>query len=120
MRKTAAAIAAHGSSGDTGASEPNSRFAPVSARRAQRIRQRGLVRPDRVGEVAIVDRVLGLHARADAETREPRDVGVRDQLRVLDRADGTGERERVERVGVGDVADRVDRAREPGAGRARS
>ena len=31
VRKTAAAIAAHGSSGDTGASEPNSRFAPESA-----------------------------------------------------------------------------------------
>ena len=90
VRKTAAAIAAHGSSGETGASEPKSRFAPGVGERAQRVRLRGLLGPDRVGDVAVVDRVLGLHARADAEAGESRDVGVRDELRVLDRADRAG------------------------------
>ncbi len=41
---------------------------------------------------------------------------MRDELRVLDRAPCPGHRERVEGVGVRDVADRVDRRREPAAG----
>ncbi len=86
---------------------------PGVGERTQRIRQRGLIRPDRVGQVAVVERVLGLHARGDAQPREARDVGVRDELRVLDASPRPGARERVERMGVRDVADRVDRARGP-------
>ena len=84
---------------------------------SQRVGQRRLLRPDRVGQVTVIDRVLGLHTRPDAETAESRDVRVRNQLRMLDRAHRAGGRIRVEGVGVGDVADRMDRARQPPAGR---
>ena len=60
--------------------------------------------------------MLGLHARRDAEPGEARDVGVRDELRMLDRAGRAGDREGVQRVGVRDIPDRVDRARQPRTG----
>ena len=60
----------------------------------------------------------GLHARDDVEPREPGDVGVAHQLRVLDRSCGSGCREAVERVGDGDVADRVHGGAQTAARRA--
>ena len=89
----------------------------MSASDRERIGLRRLARPDRVGHVAVVDRMLGLHARADPEPAESRDVGVRDELRVLDRAPRAGRGEGVERVRVRDVADGVDGARQARARR---
>jgi hypothetical protein len=46
---------------------------------------RRLRRPQHVGGVPVVQRVLRLHARGDAQACEPREVAVPDELSVLDR-----------------------------------
>ena len=62
-----------------------------------------------VGDVAVIDRVRGLHARGDPEAREAVQVCVGHELRVLDRADRARPRECVQGVRVGDIADRMHR-----------
>ena len=86
VRKVAAARAAHGSSGETGASEPKRRFAPAPARE-----------PRGYGSAVCSAQIESVRSRSSsacsgctlAATPEPgeaRDVGVRDELGVLDRA----------------------------------
>ena len=83
---TAAAIAIQGSSGATGASEPKARR-HAGARAVRRAETRaGSPGPECVGHIAVVHRVLRLHARGHAEAGEPRDVVVGQQLGVLDAA----------------------------------
>ncbi len=108
-RVTAAAIVTHGSSGATGASEPSAEPRPAASSASSGEGPVGAPRPVEVGDVAVVHRVLGLHARDDPEPREPREVGAAQQLRVLD-ADPPQPTalERVERERVRAVADRVD------------
>ena len=62
LRWTAAAIAIQGSSGATGASEPRASATPASMHRPVGERALGAPGPVPVGHVAVVDRVLGLHA----------------------------------------------------------
>ena len=73
-----------------------------------------LAGPEAVGEIAVGRRVRELHRRGHSERREPADVFRREQLRVLDpRAQPerlprrAGRLERVERVAVRSVTDRV-------------
>ena len=105
---------ASGSSSSTGASDPFATTAPLSQQRAEPVRAVGAVAPETLDQRAVGRRVHELHRRRDAELREARDVLRREALRVLD-AMAKAERtpdvlrrlERVERVAVGTVADRV-------------
>ena len=113
LRCTAAAIASHGSSGETGASEPIASSTPSSSIQRNAKQRSDAARPDLLGQVAVVEQVRGLHAAADAELGHPPDVVAADQLRVLDRAAGAGLGVRRQRLGDGRVADRVGRHLEP-------
>ena len=62
--------------------------------------------------------MLRLHTRRDTEACEPGQIGVGDQLSVLDRPPRPRGGERVQRGRVRDVADRVDRAVETRSRRA--
>ncbi len=91
--------------------------------RAKRVRAVELVGPEPLGEVAVGRRVRELHGRGDADLREARDVFGRETLRVLDARTQTARLprvartfERVERVAVRAVADRVHADRPAGLG----
>ena len=105
-----AAIASYGSSGDTGASEPSTTSTPSSSIQ-RNAKQRSARPPDPLGHVAIVEQVRRLDAPAHAELGHPAYVVAGDELGVLDRAAGTGLRERRQRLLDGGVADRVRRHR---------
>ena len=75
--------------------------------RAQRERARLPVGPQRSGDVAVVEQVRGLDARPHAERGEAGQVGVGDELHVLERAAGAGRLDGVEGRADGGVADGV-------------
>ena len=118
-RWTAAAIASHGSSGETGASEPRASSHAVVEHPPQREAAVGAVGPDQLGHVAVVEKVRGLHAGDHADASHLGDVGAGHQLRVLDRT--AGARLRVRRHGVvaGRVTDGVHGGPQPVLGRPR-
>jgi hypothetical protein len=62
--------------------------------------------------------VLGLHTRDHLQVRESAQVGIVQQLRVLDAAARTGSRECSQCNGIGSIADRMDGALEAGIRRA--
>ena len=123
VRRTPAAMPASGSSSSTGASDPFATSAPESQSERYAYARSAHTGPDPVGEVAVGRGVAELDRRCDAERREPWDVLPREQLRVLDpwpQAAGcpevTGLLERVQRVPIRQVADRVHCDGEAGAG----
>src|SRR5580765_2732878 len=86
--------------------------------RPERVRAVRLVGPEAIGEIAVRRRVRELHRHGDAELRKARQILRREALRVLDprakalrRPLATRRLERVERVAVRAVADRVHRDR---------
>ena len=92
--------------------------------RPERVRAVEPVAPEALGEVAVGRRVAELHRARDAELGEAPEVGGVDALRVLDplaeaerRPELAGRLERVERLAVRTVADRVDRDGPAGGGR---
>ena len=115
LRCTAAAIASHGSSGETGASEPSASSTPSSSIQRNAKQRSAAARPDPLGEVAVVEQVGRLDAGPDAELGHPAYVVAADQLGVLDRAAGAGVGVRRQRLGDGRVADRVGRDLEAAA-----
>ena len=93
--------------------------------RTERIRPVGLAGPVLVGEVAIGRRVRELHGAGDAELGEADEILGREQLCVLDPVPEPerspcvpGLLERVERLTVRAIADRVDGDRKPRRGSA--
>ena len=114
VRRTPARIPASGSSSSTGASEPFATSAPGLEQRAERVRAVDPLGPEALGEIAIRGRVAELHGAGDAELGEAADVLRGEALRVLDplpqpeRLPRVARRlERVERLAVRAVADRV-------------
>ena len=84
------------------------------AERAERVRALEPVGPEALGEVAVRGRVRELHRACDAELREAAEILRREALRVLDPVPEPARRplvprrlERVERLAVRAVADRV-------------
>ena len=113
-----------GSSSSIGASEPFASTTPESSSERKAYGSLVELAPEAVGQVAVGRRVAELHRGGDPELGEARDVLGRQQLRVLDplaqaeRLPGVARRlEGVERLAVGQVADRVDGDREAGARR---
>ena len=120
VRSTPARRPASGSSSSIGASEPSATTrAGVQQRAVRRTRRRRGSAQKRSARSRSDVACDELHRRGDAERREARHVLGRDALRVLDplaqaeRAPVVARRlERVERLAVGEVADRVHGERE--------
>ena len=113
---------ASGSSSSIGASEPFATHRPGLDERAVGVGALGRALPDPVGDVAIRRGVAELDGGGDAELGEAADVLLGQELRVLDpraqperRPLVAGLLERVERLAVGEVADRVHGDRPAGA-----
>ena len=107
LRWTAAAIASHGSSGETGASEPIARVTPSSS-----IQRSAKQRSARSGQTRSVASRSSSRCAGWTLARMPRSASRRtsvapDQLGVLDRAPGAGRGVGVQRVADRGVADRV-------------
>ena len=119
VRRTPARMPASGSSSSIGASRAVRDDRARVEQRAVGVRAVGLAGPEAVGEVAVGRRVRELHRAGDAERREAGEILGREQLRVLDPVaqperlpDRPRLLERVERLAVRAVADRVHRDRE--------
>ena len=120
------ACPASGSSSSIGASEPFATTAPESTQRAPRVRAVEPPGPEALGQIAVGRRVAELHGRGDAELRRsgrrPPAPGTARARCACRRPRGAHSSrvclERVERVAVRAVADRVHGDRPAGPRRA--